>query len=92
MKLKKYNYKNILRGIIREEIRGSKIINEIQSSNIRRTEFDTESKELVVEFNNGLRYLYEGVPHQIYTQFRMSESQGKFFNSKIAKTFKYKKL
>jgi hypothetical protein len=78
--------------IIKEEIVGTKIINEIQSSNIRRTEFDTNSKELVVEFNNGLRYLYENVPHQIYTQFRMSESQGKFFNTKIAKTFKYKRL
>jgi len=79
-------------GILREEINGTKIINEIQSSNIRRTEFDTESKELVVEFNNGLRYLYENVPHQLYTQFRMSESQGKFFNSKIAKSFQYKRL
>jgi aspartokinase-like uncharacterized kinase len=78
--------------ILREEIRGTKIINEIQSSNIRKTEFDSESKELIVEFNNGLRYLYENVPHQIYTQFRMSESQGKFFNTKIAKTFKYKRL
>jgi hypothetical protein len=78
--------------IIREQINGTKIINEIQSSNIRKTEFDTESKELVVEFNNGLIYLYEGVPHQVYTQFRMSESQGKFFNSKIAKIYKYKKL
>ena len=78
--------------IIKEEIVGTKIINEIQSSNIRRTEFDTNSKELVVEFNNGLRYLYENVPHQIYTQFRMSESQGKFFSSKISKTFKYKRL
>lgn len=78
--------------IIKEEIVGTKIINEIQSSNIRRTEFDTNSKELVVEFNNGFRYLYENVPHQIYTQFRMSESQGKFFNTKIAKTFKYKRL
>jgi hypothetical protein len=78
--------------ILKEEIRGTKIINEIQSSNIRRTEFDTESKELVVEFNNGLRYMYEAVPHQVYTQFRTSESQGKFFNSKIAKTYKYKKI
>ena len=78
--------------IIREQINGTKIINEIQSSNIRKTEFDTESKELVVEFNNGLRYLYEGVPHQVYTQFRMSESQGKFFNVKIAKSYKYRKL
>ena len=78
--------------ILREEITGTKIINEIQSSNIRKTEFDTESKELVVEFNNGLRYSYENVPHQVYTQFRMSESQGKFFNSKIAKVYKYKRL
>jgi len=78
--------------IIKEEIIGTKIINEIQSSNIKRTEFDTESKQLVVEFNNGHRYLYEGVSHQVYTQFRMSESQGKFFNSKIAKTFQYKRL
>ena len=79
-------------GIIKEEIIGTKIINEIQSSNIKRTEFDTESKELVVEFNNGHRYLYENIPHQLYTQFRMSESQGKFFSSKISKTFKYRKL
>jgi hypothetical protein len=78
--------------ILREEIRGTKIINEIQSSNIRKTEFDSESKELIVEFNNGLRYLYENIPHQVYTQFRMSESQGKFFNSKIAKSYQYKRL
>ena len=78
--------------ILREEIRGTKIINEIQSSNIKKTEFDTESKELIVEFNNGLRYLYENVPHQVYTQFRMSESQGKFFNSKITKSYQYKRL
>jgi hypothetical protein len=78
--------------ILREEIRGTKIINEIQSSNIKKTEFDTETKELVVEFNNGLRYSYENVPHQVYTQFRMSESQGKFFNSKIAKSYQYRKL
>ena len=78
--------------ILREEIRGTKIINEIQSSNIRKTEFDTESKELIVEFNNGLIYSYENVPHQLYTQFRMSESQGNFFNSKIAKVYKYKRL
>jgi hypothetical protein len=78
--------------ILKEEINGTKIINEIQSSNIRRTEFDTESKELVVEFNNGHRYLYEGVPHQVYTQFRMAESQGKYFNTKISKVYKYRKM
>ena len=78
--------------IISEIIQGTKIINEIQSSNIKKTEYDTESKKLVVEFSNELKYEYENVPHQLYTQFRMSESQGKFFSSKIAKVHPYKKL
>lgn len=78
--------------ILKEIIDGVKIINEIQSSNIRKTEYNTENKTLLVEFNNGMKYEYQEVPHQLYTQFRMSESQGKFFSSKIAKTFKYKKI
>lgn len=79
-------------GIIKEEINGTKIKNEIKSSNIKSTEYDTESKELVVEFNNGLKYKYDGVPHQIFTRFRMAESQGKFFTTDIAKKYPYKKV
>jgi len=78
--------------ILKEEIIGTKIINEIQSSNIKKTEYDTETKNLLVTFNNGAIYEYQEVPHQLYTQFRMSESQGKFFSGKIAKVFKYKKF
>lgn len=79
-------------GIIKEEIVGTKIINFIESTNIRKTEYDTESKKLLIEFNNGTQYEYDEVPHQLYTQFRMSDSQGKFFHSKISKSYKYKKL
>ena len=78
--------------IIKEEIRGTKIICEIKSSNFRKAEYDTETKSLIIEFNNGIRYKYSEVPHQIFTQMRLSESQGKFFTTKISKTFKYKKL
>ena len=78
--------------ILKETISGTKIINEISSSNIKTTEYDVDSNKLIVEFNNGQKYEYEGVPLQTYTQFRMSESQGKFFTTKISKTFKYKKL
>lgn len=78
--------------ITKEEIKGTKIINEIKSSNIRKTEYDVESKKLIVEFNNSLRYEYDDVPHQTYTKFRKSESQGKFFTTDIAKKYKYKKL
>jgi hypothetical protein len=79
-------------GIIKEEIIGTKIINEIQSSNLKKTEYDTETKKMLVEFNSGAKYEYNEVPHQVYTQFRLSESQGKFFNSKISKTYKYRKV
>jgi hypothetical protein len=78
--------------ILKEEIIGTKIINEIQSTNIKKTEYDTESKKLLVTFNNGALYEYDEVPHQLYTQFRMTESQGKFFSTKISKNYKYKKI
>jgi len=78
--------------ILKETIVGTKIINEIQSSNIKHTEYDTETKKMLVEFNNGLKYEYSDVPLQIYTQFRMTESQGKFFSSKISRAYKYVKL
>ena len=78
--------------IKKEEIVGTKIINEIESSNIVKTTYDTDTKKLVVEFHTGLSYEYDNVPHQLYTQFRMAESQGKFFMSEIAKKFQYKKL
>ena len=78
--------------ILKEEIQGTKILNEIKSSNIKKTVYDTETKKLVVEFNNGFKYEYDDVPHQTYTKFRLSESQGKYFNTKISKTYKFNKL
>ena len=78
--------------IIKEVIDGTKIKNEIKSSNIKSAEYDTESKDLVVEFNNGAKYQYNNVPHQVYTKFRLAESQGKFFTTDIAKQYSYKKV
>lgn len=78
--------------ITKEEIKGTKIINEIKSSNIKRTEYDTETKKLITEFNNGFKYEYNDVPHQVYTAFRSAQSQGKFFTTDIQKKYTYKKL
>lgn len=78
--------------IVSEQIIGTKIICEIKSSNFKRAEYDTEKKHLIIEFNTGIRYEYLDVPHLLFTQMRMSESQGKFFSSKIAKVYKFKKL
>ena len=76
----------------RTDINGTKITCEIESSNLKTTIYDTESNILIVEFKNGVKYEYDEVPHNIYAQFRLSESQGKFFNTSISKVFKYKKL
>jgi hypothetical protein len=78
--------------IKKEIIQGTKIINEVDSSNLSKTEYDTETSKLVVEFKNGAKYEYDEGPHKIYTQFRMAESQGKYFNLNISKTYKYKKV
>jgi hypothetical protein len=78
--------------ITRTDIDGNKIICEITSSNIKRSEYDIENKTLKITFNNEMLYEYEEVPHSIYSQFRLSDSQGKYFNQNIAKKFKYKKL
>jgi hypothetical protein len=78
--------------ITRTDIEGNKIICEITSSNLKRSEYDIENKTLKITFNNEMLYEYEEVPHSIYSQFRLSDSQGKYFNQNISKKFKYKKL
>lgn len=79
-------------GITRETIEGTKIINEIKSSNLKKSEYDVESKKMIVEFNNNTKYEYDNVPHEIYVRFRKAESQGKYFSTEIAKKYKFKKL
>jgi len=47
---------------------------------------------LTTTFNNGSIYEYYEVPWEVFTKFRMTESQGKFFNVNISKNYKYKKI
>ena len=78
--------------IKKTEIVGTKIICEIESSNLVKTEYDTQTRKMISEFKNGMKYEYDEVPLQTYTAFRVAKSQGSFFNTNISKTFKYKKL
>jgi len=78
--------------ITSEIISGFTILNEVESSNIVRTEYDTSTKKMIAEFKNGMRYEYDNVPHQKYTEFRSAQSQGNYFNKNISKTYPYKKL
>lgn len=78
--------------IITEKIEGKMINVDIQSSNLTSASYDTESSILTVTFKTGGIYEYEKVPWEVFTKFRMSESQGKFFNNNIAKVYSYKKI
>jgi hypothetical protein len=77
--------------IVKEEIVGTLIKNNIKSSNLKNTIYDTVNKTLLVTFNNDHVYEYYDVPHSEYTKFRMSESQGQYFSKNIAKKYKYAK-
>lgn len=84
--------KLIVMGILSEKIEGKMINVDIQSSNLASASYDTESSVLTVTFISGGIYEYEKVPWEVFTKFRMSDSQGKFFNNNIARVYSYKKL
>jgi hypothetical protein len=79
-------------GITSEKIEGKIIEVQITSSNLKSAKYNTEEKNLLVEFNNGSIYEYEEVPWETFVKLRMAESQGKYFNSNISKTYKYKRV
>ena len=75
-----------------ERIVGKKIICEIDSTTLRKVEYDTSSRKLLVTFKGDIQYEYEDVPHSVFTKFRMAESQGSFFNKEVARKFTYNKI
>lgn len=79
-------------GIITEKINGKMIDVEIQSSNITSASYDSESENLKITFKNGSIYEYTKVPWQVFTKFRLSQSQGKFFSEHIKSVYTFKKL
>ena len=78
--------------ILKENIEGKKITIEIKSSNLQSAFYETDTEDLTVTFNNGSIYVYNKVPWNVFTKFRMADSQGKFFNESIGKTYKFIKI
>ena len=79
-------------GVKSEKIEGKLIINEYDSGSLHKSEYNTETSELIMEFSKGGRYSYKKVPISTFTKMRMAESQGKYFAKNISKNYKYKKL
>jgi hypothetical protein len=78
--------------ITSEKINGKEIIVEIQSSNLQSASYNTEDETLQITFKSGGVYEYYKVPWEKFTKLRLAESQGRFFNMNIGKSYEYKKL
>jgi hypothetical protein len=78
-------------GIISEQIVGDVINVTIASSNLKSASYNTTDETLTVYFNTGAVYTYYKIPWGVFTKFRMSDSQGKFFSS-VIKKYEYKKI
>jgi len=56
---------------------------EWKSALVNKTEYTLDTKELIVKFNNGKKYLYKNFSEEQYQAFCSAESQGKYFLSEI---------
>lgn len=71
--------------VISKQTEGSIIQSLYDSSNVIASQYNMETKNLVVIFSKGGQYLYEGVEYGDFTKFEVSESQGKSLNTHIKK-------
>ena len=78
--------------IKKEKIVGELILNEYDSSNLKTSQYNTNTSELIIEFKKGGKYSYEKVPHDLFTKMRKADSQGSFFSKNISRSYKFKKI
>jgi len=58
------------------------------STVIRRFVYDTDKRELWIEFVSGRRYVYEEVPTSVAQTLGSAFSKGVYFNTRIRDRFK----
>ncbi len=57
------------------------------STVIQRFVYDPDRHELWIQFVNGRRYVYEGVPETVANTLRQAFAKGVYFNSRIRDRF-----
>ena len=61
----------------------------VDSSMIRRIDYDEAARELDITFTSGKTYTYFEVPKQVYERFLKASSKGQFFNRHIRGKFAF---
>ena len=65
---------------------------EVVSSQFKKVKYDSESKILIITFNNDKRYEYKDVPQSIFDSLMSAESLGKFFIAFVKNSFNFRPL
>jgi hypothetical protein len=64
----------------------------VSSGNIRAVGYSTDESALYVDFVNGRRYRYRGVPQSVYRQLMAAGSKGRYFWRSIRDRYPYDRL
>ena len=56
---------------------------QFRSSAIASATYDRDTQELVVTFTNGMEYSFDGVPPDLWEDFKKAGSAGSFYNAMI---------
>ena len=60
---------------------------EVRSSSLARLSYDRQQATLQVEFRDGTKYQYSGVPFRTYQSLLQADSKGSYFNHYIRSRF-----
>jgi len=62
----------------------------VQSTILRSVGYDTDKKNMEIEFHSGLIYQYSSVPSKVYTDLISAPAVGKFYTDKVRNRFRAK--
>jgi hypothetical protein len=62
---------------------------DMPSSVIRAFDYDPQRRELLIVFQSGRRYIYQGVPRETFEGMRAAASRGDYFNTHIRESFAF---
>jgi hypothetical protein len=63
----------------------------VESSAVAKVGYDAEAEEVVIEYLDGDRYAYEGVPPGVFEELTNADSKGTFVNATI-KEYPFRKV
>ncbi|WP_354641414.1 KTSC domain-containing protein [Kitasatospora camelliae] len=64
----------------------------LESTCVRSAGYDTEARELEIEFTGGAVYRYLAVPAAVYGELLAADSHGRYLNARIKGVFAYRRL